>query len=81
MRIIATWPDPRDGHIIDQSRDCGPGPFGDQDPFTVTAGQARGGADVSQSVAPNPYGGLTSVRNERNATAPSQSFFNGRRAK
>lgn len=81
MRIIAKWPDPRTGAIIDQSRDCGPGPFGDADPFIVTAGQVRGGADVSQSIAPNPYGQLSKMNNARNSGDPSRNFFNGRRVK
>lgn len=80
MRIIAKWPDPRTGEVIDQSRDCGPGPFRDE--YFMARGRtvARSAVDISQSDAPSPYG-FGVVKNPRNSTAPSRLTFNGRRKK
>ena len=73
MRIIATWPDPSTGTIIDQSRDCGPGPYGDTDAMHVASVGAHNAVDVSQSDARISYG-LGVVKNARNATAPPRTF-------
>ena len=73
MRVIAMWPDPRDpSRIVDQSRECGPGPFRDEYFMTPGHGMARGAVDISQV-------GPLNVSNARNATEAPRASFNGRR--
>ena len=77
MRVIAMWPDPRTGVIVDQSRECGPGPFRDDYFMTHGHGMARGAVDISQ--VDRPKVGPLNVSNARNATEAPRASFNGRR--